>query len=233
MAYEVHDGYQKFHDVEPRILEPEDWATHEWATICKLCGLPLGQTERIVLHADEMECCVDLSKKVVDNERTYIVTEVCPHCESEVEMRWNTDTMGYKAFCPVCGNRLMLCDECRHTEEPTPCDYDSHTDTCHRNPKKEAPAEALPSLRVETPLGAIIARINTDPDYPAIWLDLRRPDVDQDMPLVMVEFCRDGGDQPEDQPNIITRVWADGGQEDCTTRIVHRGVEEYFKIEED
>ena len=137
MAYEVHDGYQKVRDTEPLILEPEDWSFDEWATICKLCGLPTGQTERIVLHASEMECFVDLSKKAVDGERTYIVTEVCPHCESEVEMRWNTDTMGFKAFCPVCGERLMLCDECRHTEEPTPCDYDSKTDTCHRMKKED------------------------------------------------------------------------------------------------
>lgn len=89
------------------------------------------------------------------------------------------------------------------------------------------------SLRVETPLGTIIARINTDPDYPGIWLDLRRPDVDDDMPLALVEFCQDEGDLPDGKPNIITRVWADGGKDEYTNRIVHRGIEEYFKIEED
>ena len=26
--------------------------------------------------------------------RTYVVTEVCPHCEKNVEMRWDTDTDG-------------------------------------------------------------------------------------------------------------------------------------------
>ena len=25
-------------------------------------------------------------------DREYIVTEVCPHCEAEVEMRWNVAT---------------------------------------------------------------------------------------------------------------------------------------------
>ena len=68
-----------------------------------------------------------------ENDRTFTVTEFCPHCESEIEMRWNTDTDGYQAFCPVCGNRLMLCDECRHTEGTSRCDYDSATDTCFRN----------------------------------------------------------------------------------------------------
>lgn len=42
------------------------------------------------------------------------VTEVCPHCENEIEMVWNVNDRGYKAFCPVCGQRLMLCDECAH-----------------------------------------------------------------------------------------------------------------------
>ena len=68
-----------------------------------------------------------------ENDRTFVVTEMCPHCENEIEMRWNTDVLGYKAFCPVCGERLMLCDECRHTAETGRCDYDSATDTCFRN----------------------------------------------------------------------------------------------------
>lgn len=69
-----------------------------------------------------------------DSGRTHTVTEVCPHCGNEIEMRWDTDTRGFKAFCPVCGERLMLCDECRHTVElPCSCDYDSHTDSCRQN----------------------------------------------------------------------------------------------------
>ena len=30
----------------------------------------------------------------------------------------------------------MLCDECRHTEEPSPCDYGVTGDGCWRNPPK-------------------------------------------------------------------------------------------------
>lgn len=87
------------------------------------------------------------------SDRTYIVTEVCPHCESEIEMRWDTDNRGFKAFCPVCGKRLMLCDECRHTsdgEHPSPniCDYSSQTDSCRRNleSKEEMIAQDMQSL---------------------------------------------------------------------------------------
>ena len=69
------------------------------------------------------------------------VVEYCSHCETEVEMKWDIERDGYKAFCPYCGNRLMLCDECQHrtggacTED---CDYDTETDTCRFN-KREAP----------------------------------------------------------------------------------------------
>ena len=73
-------------------------------------------------------------------DREYIVTEVCPHCEAEVEMRWNVAADGYKAFCPHCGNRLMLCDACQHPEGKCVenCDYNSETDTCrHNQPAQE------------------------------------------------------------------------------------------------
>ena len=174
---------------------------------------------------------VNLSKQAVDDERTYIVTEMCPRCESEIEMRWDTDTMGFKAFCPVCGERLMLCDECRHTEEPSPCDYGMNGDGCWRNPPTPALPEIPPALRVETLLGAIVVKIATDPEHPGLYIDLRRTDANQDLPLAMVEFCRDEGDQPIGESNIITRVWGDGGDESYTDRIVHQGIEEYFKLD--
>lgn len=64
------------------------------------------------------------------------VTEVCPHCETEITMLWDTAEQGFQAHCPVCSKRLMLCDECQHTAcqdgEPHDCDYDKATDTCHR-----------------------------------------------------------------------------------------------------
>lgn len=72
---------------------------------------------------------------VTPYSRDYIVTETCPHCMSEVEMYWNTEALGYKAFCPVCGERLMLCDECLHSNDPR-CDYCSKTDSCKHNPEK-------------------------------------------------------------------------------------------------
>lgn len=72
-------------------------------------------------------------------ERQTIV-EYCAECESEIEMCWNIKENGYRAFCPVCGSRLMLCDMCQHDEESDEycgdCDYCSATDSCKHNPAR-------------------------------------------------------------------------------------------------
>lgn len=68
-----------------------------------------------------------------ERDRACTVNEVCPHCESEIEMTWNIDAQGFKAFCPVCGGRLMLCGECMHTKVGD-CDYDGTKDRCKFNP---------------------------------------------------------------------------------------------------
>ena len=61
----------------------------------------------------------------------YMVIELCQNCDMEIEMVWDTKGLGYKAFCPVFGQRLMLCDECLHTDGlPPTCDYNRFTDTC-------------------------------------------------------------------------------------------------------
>ena len=63
-----------------------------------------------------------------------MIVEYCPNCETEIEMRWNVEEFGYKAYCPVCGNRLMICSECRDCEgNAIGCDYNSRTDTCRFN----------------------------------------------------------------------------------------------------
>lgn len=238
----IKNGYHKLSLVEPLILEPEDWSAAEWATLCKICDLPVGPAQRIVLHISTMEFFEDTTQPTQDPKRTYIVTELCPHCESEIEMRWNTDTMGYKVFCPVCGQRLMLCDECRHTEGSGPCDYDSKLDCCRNNPPTPADcgvsADSVSrevsaiTLRAETPLGAIIARAATDPNHPGIYIDLRRGADDPDMPLALVEFSADDADFLEGEQNIITRVWGNARDESFTVRTIHQNIEHYFSTEE-
>lgn len=120
---------------EPLIWEPGDWSSEEWKVLCKAFGFPPEVTEQIVLHASKLEYFISSTNKAADTDRTYTVTEYCPHCENEIEMRWDTDTRGFKAFCPICGKRLMLCDECLHTGGTGNCDYNSETDSCRYDPQ--------------------------------------------------------------------------------------------------
>lgn len=66
-------------------------------------------------------------------------TEVCPHCDQEVALQWDVMEQGYKAVCPYCGGRLMLCDACQHRgpdgNYTGDCDYCTETDSCRFNPK--------------------------------------------------------------------------------------------------
>ena len=51
-------------------------------------------------------------------------------------MMWDIERDGYKAYCPYCGERLMLCDECQHRNEgefTNDCNFDSKNDVCRFN----------------------------------------------------------------------------------------------------
>lgn len=60
------------------------------------------------------------------------VIEMCPSCGKEVTLIWDTEKDGYKAFCPYCGERLMLCSACH--DDDFACDYSKDTDSCQWNP---------------------------------------------------------------------------------------------------
>lgn len=70
------------------------------------------------------------------------ITELCPHCEEEITLQWDVNTLGYIVFCPHCGSQLMLCDACKHPavdEEPNRnCDWNCRTGLCYRCNSKSA-----------------------------------------------------------------------------------------------
>lgn len=53
----------------------------------------------------------------------YEVVEVCPECGAENVMTWNVEKEGYVAYCPHCGSKMMLCDECLHADDAKVCDW--------------------------------------------------------------------------------------------------------------
>ena len=93
------------------------------------------------LEHETFETMMSEDYKEIEITKEYCVSadgyeaECCPYCENEIEIRWNINTDGFKAFCPVCGKRLMLCDACQHRygEFHDDCDYNSKTCTCRFN----------------------------------------------------------------------------------------------------
>lgn len=64
--------------------------------------------------------------------------EVCPHCDTEVTVMWDVEKQGYRATCPNCGEELMLCDACMHSDdnEGMDCDW-SENGGCFRHRKEQ------------------------------------------------------------------------------------------------
>ena len=85
-------------------------------------------------------------------------------------------------------------------------------------------------ITVKTPLGTLIARPSGgEPDYPGILVEMRRPFINGDLELALVEYTATEADV--DGEHIITRAYRDALEDEYTDRIVHTGIEEYFKIE--
>lgn len=59
------------------------------------------------------------------NDDEILVCECCPLCGREATILWNVRADGLHAFCPYCGERLMLCSECHEN-----CSYCTETDSC-------------------------------------------------------------------------------------------------------
>ena len=57
------------------------------------------------------------------------VVEWCPHCENEIEMKYEVDKFGFQVHCPFCGKPIMLCDEC-FERNGNKCDWSKDTGCC-------------------------------------------------------------------------------------------------------
>ena len=99
--------------------------------------------------------------------------------------------------------------------------------------RKDGHSREIPAaLAVDTPLGTIVVKAALDSQHPGVYVDLRRPGMECDLPLALVEFSADDADFPNGDQNIITRVWGNARQEEYTLRTVHQNIEQYFKPEE-
>ncbi len=90
------------------------------------------------------------------------VTEMCANCMRENTFVWDVDTEGYKAYCPFCGEPMMLCDACKHAEDNT---YGKCTKECFRL-KDRSDAKQLSKEKLVNILNKFFSMEDTD----AYWL---------------------------------------------------------------
>lgn len=64
------------------------------------------------------------------NEQQATVTEYCPHCDTEVTVKWLPSVDGHSIYCPKCGKRIMLCSECPVTDDEFTCDWAENKTPC-------------------------------------------------------------------------------------------------------
>lgn len=76
--------------------------------------------------------------------------EVCPYCDREITLRWNVEQDGYQITCPYCGNKIMLCDACMHSDDnpEQKCDWCEEYN-CFRK-KKETALETVLRRKIDS-----------------------------------------------------------------------------------
>lgn len=64
--------------------------------------------------------------------------EICPHCMYENTYQWNVEKDGYEVTCQYCGEKIMLCDACMHSDDNRAgkCDW-CENNGCFRKNKRE------------------------------------------------------------------------------------------------
>ena len=143
------------------LMEPEEDRPHikiqykgEELTIKELTD----RLDKASADRDRYKRLSETRKKQIDElEKQYEVTEFCPHCESEITITWDTETYGYKAYCPVCGGRLMLCSAC-HDDTNGSCDYNGETDTCRFN-QNSSSLDTADEIAAKTDFRANVAQL--------------------------------------------------------------------------
>ena len=115
-------------------MEQKVWLQNQIAEL-RPSGLE-KEAEGILYLLDNLQDAAEEEFNIIFGlDETDEVTEFCPECDREITLSWNVKEDGLKAFCPHCGNVLMLCAYCPATdsESPVSCDYNSNTNSCRYN----------------------------------------------------------------------------------------------------
>lgn len=94
-------------------------------------------TPLLLVQWTQDECIKKDEEEAAKTIRQFEVCEVCPECGAENIMRWDVKKDGYVAYCPHCGSKMMLCDECFHSDDAPICNWSSRNGCCRECQNKK------------------------------------------------------------------------------------------------
>lgn len=135
-VFDYYGGNQMIMDTFPDEYMKEDCADEIISSLCYTLDIDKININWCVL----VQWTQDERLKKDEEEATraiqqYEVVEVCPECGAENIMAWDVEKDGYVAYCPHCGSKMMLCDECIHSDNAPICDWNPHNGCCREHEK--------------------------------------------------------------------------------------------------
>lgn len=94
-------------------------------------------TPLLLVQWTQDECIKKDEEEAAKAIRQFEVCEVCPECGAENIMRWDVKKDGYVAYCPHCGSKMMLCDECFHSDDAPICNWSPRNGCCRECQNKK------------------------------------------------------------------------------------------------
>lgn len=89
------------------------------------------------VYTTRLSNCIEYVKTVLGKlgEKVFLqptAFEVCSRCGKEIALNWDVNEDGYNAFCPYCGEKIVMCGACQSNngDGEEHCDYDKETDAC-------------------------------------------------------------------------------------------------------
>lgn len=80
-------------------------------------SIPNEETDKLSNRAKESWNIARKVTEYMDESNYREEVEICPHCMGENIIKWNVKRDGYEIVCQHCGEKIMLCDACIHSDD--------------------------------------------------------------------------------------------------------------------
>ena len=128
-AFDYYGGqHLRTFDFEESYMDKDDAERKINEILADTFDIGCHNTYLLLVQWNEDKCLVEDREEVV---------EVCPECGTENVMRWDVEKDGYVAYCPHCGSKMMLCDECIHSDDAPICDWCAGKGCCRERQNKK------------------------------------------------------------------------------------------------